>query len=264
MSNMQKFTCASIAHHIIHSLSLSFRRRLNTVSVLDTVSSTNDYLWARPHPASGRFNLCAATSQSAGRGRRGKLWHSDYGGIYLSVAWRLPAALHNTWIGLMSSVRLAERLSDYGISKIGIKWPNDLYYQGAKLGGILFEQRAGVAVLGIGLNLVTPKRVPSDNTVAWIGLDEAGLSMACYPQLFAVVAETALSVKPQARFKECRQRFSKFDLLYNQPIEILKERSCIRGIGAGVNEQGDLLVRQGSKLHPYHSGAVSVRCETSD
>lgn len=265
---MQKLVPSVIADNIIYSLAPSFREQLATVSVLDTVSSTNDYLLSRKRPSAGQFNLCVAFSQNAGKGRHGRLWSSDYGGIYLSVAWCLPPTSYNVWIGLMCAVRLAERLTARGSlledMPIGVKWPNDLYYRGAKFAGILSEYRVGLAVLGIGLNIMTPKHPTADREIDWIGLDKAGISMASYCDLLVIVAESALSVNNHCRFEECHRRFAKFDLLYNQSIEVCGKYSSVQGVAKGVDEHGCLLVQKGRQLRSYDLDEVSVRYEATD
>lgn len=99
-----------------------------------------------------------AEEQIAGRGTKGRSWHSARGkGLYVSFILRpvtsclnlLPAA-----VGLAA----AEALEEVAGLRINLKWPNDLVHQGKKIGGILCEagssgRNSTWVVAGIGLNL---------------------------------------------------------------------------------------------------------------
>jgi BirA family biotin operon repressor/biotin-[acetyl-CoA-carboxylase] ligase len=101
------------------------------------------------------FGSLLLESQTAGRGRAGRLWVSPAGHVYGAL--RLPpgppfdspgAALGLAWF-------LAEALGDFGWP-LAIKWPNDLLYAGGKAAGILLEARRGLLLAGVGLNLQAP------------------------------------------------------------------------------------------------------------
>jgi BirA family biotin operon repressor/biotin-[acetyl-CoA-carboxylase] ligase len=100
-----------------------------------------------------------AGSQTAGRGRLGRLWHSPPGaGLYLSVLLRPeePLALCGRYT-LAAAVAACGASREFGGATVHIRWPNDLLSEGKKLGGVLAEIRTGPAgpelVLGIGMNL---------------------------------------------------------------------------------------------------------------
>lgn len=123
--------------------------------VVQRCGSTNSVLLAQPpgvHPV-----LLAAEEQTAGRGRRGRRWHSAArGGITFSFALKVarpPREL--AALSLVAGVAAARVLRALGASA-SLKWPNDLVVEGAKLGGILVETRAAgkasLAVIGVGLN----------------------------------------------------------------------------------------------------------------
>jgi len=105
--------------------------------------------------------------QSAGRGRMGRIWHSPAGHVYGAL--RLPAA--PPFDGPGASLALAYFMT-LALESMGwdlkIKWPNDLIYQGGKVGGLLLESRARGLVAGVGLNL---RQAPLGD---WVGEREAG------------------------------------------------------------------------------------------
>lgn len=119
------------------------------VRVVERCASTNDLALLA---SSGV--LIAAEEQTAGRGRRGRRWHSaPRAGITFSLARRIqrpPRELAG--LSLVAGVAAARALRALG-APVSLKWPNDLVVDGAKLGGILVESRNGNhAVIGIGVN----------------------------------------------------------------------------------------------------------------
>ncbi len=95
-----------------------------------------------------------ALSQRAGRGQLGRDWHSPPGNIY--GAWQLPTlpAPFDDMLSLVVGHVISRCLQDLGLV-VRLKWPNDLMIDGKKVGGILVEERDGVVIAGIGLNLAS-------------------------------------------------------------------------------------------------------------
>lgn len=114
---------------------------------LERCGSTNAVLLAEGKPNV----LLAAEMQTAGRGRRGKRWHSAPGaGVTFSLSIRMPKP--DPGLSLVAGVACARALRALGAARVALKWPNDLVVDGAKLGGILVEARGTLAVIGVGIN----------------------------------------------------------------------------------------------------------------
>lgn len=103
------------------------------------------------------FGSVMAESQTAGRGRHGRVWLSAPGHVY--AAMRLPEAppFSGSSASIATALMMAMALeaANPAISAL-IKWPNDLIAFGGKIGGILLENRNGSLIAGIGLNLGEP------------------------------------------------------------------------------------------------------------
>lgn len=135
-------------------------RGLNTqlvgrqIKVWKRIRSTND-LAARA--AASRENeglVILAEEQTGGRGRQGRKWFAPPGtGILMSVLLFPPARMHQPEaLVCLSAVSVAQALDEFVTLPVEIKWPNDLYLSGKKVGGILVERGLGT-VIGIGINV---------------------------------------------------------------------------------------------------------------
>ena len=139
-----------------------------TVNIVEVTGSTNDDLLKAGKEGALHGYALAARRQTAGRGRRGHTWDSSAGNLLLSIILR-PRVESDDLCGLAAVCGLAaiESLEERGLAaEIQLKWPNDLYARGKKLGGILVEAAKDsdggyFAVAGIGINVAyTPPVVP--------------------------------------------------------------------------------------------------------
>jgi len=135
---------------------------------LQSVDSTNNYALARAHAGMAHHGEAFfAHEQVAGKGQRGQRWITQKGeNIILSVIADPSPLLLNQQFQLSAAVALAvhDLFSNYaGAEDTKIKWPNDLYWQDRKAGGILVESVIGAsgqekgawkwAIIGIGINI---------------------------------------------------------------------------------------------------------------
>jgi BirA family biotin operon repressor/biotin-[acetyl-CoA-carboxylase] ligase len=122
--------------------------------VYESIGSTND----RALEVGGDGTVIVADTQSSGRGRRGRAWHSASGlGLWFSVA------LQHGTEGLAFAAPLAVRDAVRGLCDVRVKWPNDVLIDGRKFCGVLVERRGDVSVIGIGINVKhTAEDFPSD------------------------------------------------------------------------------------------------------
>ena len=120
------------------------------VRMVERCGSTNAELLAEGKPGV----LLAAEEQTAGRGRRGRRWHSTRGaGVTFSLSALIERPQRElAGLSLVAGVAAARALRALGVARVALKWPNDLVVDGAKLGGILVETRGSFAIIGIGIN----------------------------------------------------------------------------------------------------------------
>ena len=137
-----------------------------TLSCQDRGTSTSDLARAAARegaPAGSAFML---GEQTAGRGRQGRQWSSQPGGMYVSVL-LYPSRSVNSWFALSFATALAiydvvkthltEQILQYDadlpIPAIGLKWPNDVLVNNCKVAGILLEAQGDSLIIGSGVNI---------------------------------------------------------------------------------------------------------------
>lgn len=227
-----------------------------SVEVLPRVGSTNTELMQRARAGQTEPILLVAETQTAGRGRQGRDWVSQRGDS-LTFSVGLPLAPRD-WSGLSLAVglSLAESLHPH----IGLKWPNDLWVQGRKLGGILIEASSigGVSylVIGVGLNIQAQSaeglRTPPGALVDWL----PGITAA--DALGRVAAPLILAVQQFALegFAPLQARFHARDVLQGQTVNT---SDGLEGQCLGVNAQGALQLQTPAGTVGIISSEVSVR-----
>ncbi|MFU8819113.1 MAG: biotin--[acetyl-CoA-carboxylase] ligase [Desulfurivibrio sp.] len=244
------------------------------VHYLETTESTNDLALALAE-SGGDCTLVVAESQSRGRGRLRRSWHSPAGaGLYLSFIYRPrlePEDLAR--LTLAAGLALALAVAETTGLAPGLKWPNDLLLAGKKCGGILCECRLPasgspaqlpVVVVGIGLNVNTDAaRIPPELQGRATSLllatgrpwERGPLLAAILKQLDALVVRLEEGEFP-AILAQWRQR----DALLGRELEWLTPAGeVVRGIALGPDDDGILRIRdRGGRVHPVLSGDLSL------
>lgn len=215
--------------------------------------------------------LLVAEHQTQGRGRMGRSWVASPGAS-LTISLALPMALADSaGLSLAVGTVLADALEPpgEGALHIGLKWPNDLWLDGRKLGGILIETApAGgqrMVVVGIGLNILAEGKPVDGHQFAtgFASLDELYPGIDA-PRALALLARPLISLLAgyaSQGLTPWLDAYKRRDLLRGQLITA----GSLEGLGAGVNAQGELLLQTGSGAPQAVSGGeVSVRFSPGD
>ncbi len=205
--------------------------------------------------------LLIAEHQTHGRGRQGRAWHSTPGAS-LTFSLSIPVEVAD-WSGLSLVVgaAIAEALDPEG-SRLGLKWPNDLWLDERKLGGILIETvpagSSRMAVVGVGLNVSDRAKVAESQLNTGFACLQELIPDVTPPQALALLAPAlvkALAAFPQGGFGAWRERFARRDLLQGKAITA----GVLEGKGAGVSDRGELLIDTPQGRQTVSGGEVSVR-----
>lgn len=250
---------------------LKGRRRDLSLTLLDEVDSTNDE--AARQLAAGRPApfVILARKQTRGRGRLGRLWHSEENGnLYASFAFRprvAPArmAIFTLWMG----VNICELIANFANLTPGIKWPNDILFDGRKAGGMLTEARIDTdqirdLIFGLGLNVNgTSDRLPPELLQRAVSLAEQAAAPLDVNRLTAALIGRVLLAYEQFVEGEHLSTFAdlwqKYDLLRGQTIALLQGERRIEGTALGIDDEGSLLIRpEHGRLQRFHAGDVTL------
>lgn len=240
-----------------------------SVQILPECDSTNSRLLADPPPDDGRVHVLAADVQTAGRGRRGRVWQSWPGAsLTFSALWRFePGAPVPAGLSLVAGLAVARALEELGVEGVQLKWPNDVLIHGHKLAGILVELLPGrgrtpAAVIGIGINRHLPPDVSIDYPT---GVTDLAACLGQPPgpsQLLGLVLvqlHRLLDIYAAAGFGALRGAWQQRNAFADLPVRILGEAEELTGTCLGADEDGALLLQTADGVLRVLSGDVSLR-----
>jgi len=225
------------------------------VRVVQRCGSTNDVALKASPPV-----LIAAEEQTAGRGRRGRRWHSAPGaGITFSLARRVDRpARELAALSLVAGVAVARALHALGVKAARLKWPNDLVVDDAKLGGILVETRNSHAVIGIGLNC---RRTPAleakvRRRLAFLD-DSLSIKRNQVIQRVGLALVEAIDQFEKHGLETLRAEWEAMDAHAGQRLRVrLADGRTLSGIAAGLGTDGALQLQTRQGMRAVTSGRV--------
>ncbi|MHA7879758.1 MAG: biotin--[acetyl-CoA-carboxylase] ligase [Saccharospirillum sp.] len=252
---------------VLGALPASLAQKMAVFDVCPDLDSTNR--WVMEQQAEpGRWAVCTADYQHQGRGRRGRPWRSPpASSVMVSIAVReaLPVrALYSA--SLIVGVAVARAVTATTGTELALKWPNDLYHQNQKLGGILCEMQGNpqdqpVLVFGIGLNVnKTPQGVDQPATclarLTGALVDRNALLIALLIELDAVLSE----LRTYAGLANLLAEWRRYDCIRDREIVLVQGDRKTPCVACGIDENGQLQVREASgKTYSVNGGEVSVR-----
>jgi BirA family transcriptional regulator, biotin operon repressor / biotin---[acetyl-CoA-carboxylase] ligase len=255
---------------IHHALSDAAHACLGTLHIADQIDSTNTWAQKTAFSHEQKADIFLAEQQLAGRGRRGRAWVSPYASnIYLSIHQRFDLSLSSlSGLSLIVGMMIAKALRQLGFLDIGVKWPNDIWANQKKCGGILIEvqgdaQGPVTATIGIGLNVRMPEDDADNIDQAWTDLQRLSpRKTVSRNQLVAALLNTLLpALKNFERdgAAEALLDWPQYDVLLNKAVRVIDGAREHHGKILGVTAQGALRLWQDGFEQQYHSGEISVR-----
>jgi BirA family biotin operon repressor/biotin-[acetyl-CoA-carboxylase] ligase len=256
---------------ILSALSEQTRAGLDSLEVLLEVDSTNSWLREQALKGARSGSVCLAELQHAGRGRHGRQWVSPFAGnLCLSLLWRTglgAAALGG--LSLVAGIAVLRCLQSAGIQGAGLKWPNDILVNDAKLAGILIDV-AGEAsgpcavVIGVGININLPDAAGATIDQPWTelsALDGNGdlsrnrLAAMLIDNLFDVLAGFDGQGLQAFTDEWCRH-----DVVAGRTVSLQLPHTRVTGTARGIDESGALLLETaGGVEQHFQSGEISLR-----
>ncbi len=233
------------------------------VQVLDCIDSTNTFMLKNISNFTDGDTVIAEL-QTKGRGRRGDAWFSGVGRqITLSImkSFERFDCLEGLSIGI--GVAVSKAIEQFCSQNIYIKWPNDLYCDEAKIGGILIEtvpyNGSYKVVIGIGVNVYADEFKGLDRSYAAIfsHKPEAFSRNALCSSIIDRVNEVCAQYMHNYR-QDVITYFGKHNLLLGRKVRVENEQGSYLGTTFGISYKGELLLHVGdSTVKPFSSGHIS-------
>lgn len=210
------------------------------------LDSTNDEALRRIDAGEGHGLVIVADSQSGGRGRRGAVWRSEPGNLFMTMVVAVPPDKMPGQLAFVTGLAVAEAIRLCAAQDVRLKWPNDVMLEGRKLGGILIEagSRSELYAVGIGVNVLA---VPPETETPAAALAEFGDPPP--RDTLAVVLCNAfaerLSLWIGMGFPAIRQDWLAIAFGLGQPLRArLADGTEERGLFSAVDEIGALMLQR--------------------
>lgn len=262
-----------VGARIVERLPAQARHHLARLFVEDQLPSSNAYLRERFEQGAGHAEVCLVELQTAGRGRRGRVWTTPWGqSLMLSVGWRFEAGVTALeGLSLAVGVVIAQVLEQHGVVA-QLKWPNDILLAQrdsdalGKLAGILVEVTGDAAgpcevVIGMGMNLRLPEAMREAIEQPVAALFDALPSLS-RNQLAADVVAGLLDMLAgfeQQGFAPWREAWNQRHAYADQPIRVIQGSQVAEAVAGEVDDSGHLWVTESGHPRRLSGGEISVR-----
>ncbi|QKQ24475.1 biotin--[acetyl-CoA-carboxylase] ligase [Candidatus Ruthia endofausta] len=223
----------------------------------DSIPSTNDYLAQLAFCK--KTQVCITSEQTCGKGQYDRKWLSQKNtSIILSIRRIFPNSALLSGLSLVAGLALVDVLEKYGISDLKLKWPNDVYFEGRKLAGILIENSLQgnyqSVIIGLGLNVDFNQNFQCETP--WIDLkkitstpiDKLNLSKNLINKILEY-----FDILESNGFDEFYAKWAKVDYLLGKQVKHTSKAESFSGTCLGINHQGILLVETQCGVKPIYS-----------
>ena len=229
------------------------------------IDSTNQYL-LNNLPKLSNNSVCLAEYQFAGRGRRGRQWLSPFAGQVIMSYYRIFSTNCDiSGLSLAVGMAVAQALTELNLHSVQLKWPNDIWLNGKKLGGILIEMKhnphlaQNQVVIGLGLNVNLPKKIVVDQPITMVSEQQNINRNLLIVKLIQHLAQ-ALTLFEQQGLSAFISQWRQYDAFYQKKVKLLLENQSIIGIEQGINAKGELLLNtEDNQQLSFSIGEISLR-----
>jgi len=234
------------------------------------IDSTNDEAFNLAAAGSPEGTVVIADSQTKGKGRLQRAWHSPAGSnIYTSVILRPNLKPDRApQISILAGIAVAEIMNNFCPGMVNLKWPNDVLLKGKKLCGILAQVKTSVnkldfVVLGIGINInINYNQFPQDikNTATSLAI-ETGRNISRQELIISLYENLAKWYKKLIAddFSAVKEKWLSMAPMIGKRVQIMSGNEMISGKAIGIDEQGSLvLLTAGDKKIKISAGDATI------
>ena len=225
----------------------------------DCADSTNSNVREMAQHGAAEGITMVVERQTAGRGRRGRVFHSPEGGLYLSTLIRPKESVDPGLITCRAAVAAARAIESLCHLSIDIKWVNDLYLNGRKLAGILAEGvlspdgKLTAVVVGIGINLTGT--LPQELATIATTLEAEGVTLSREDVAAAFLNQWEAVQDDPGFMEEYRRR----NLVLGREVTVVRGGDTYAATAIEITDNGHLVVETADGKKELTSGEVSLR-----
>ena len=213
----------------------------------DSIESTNIFLSKRPF--SNKVQLCITREQTQGKGQHGRLWESQRdGSILFSIRRNFPKECNLNGLSLVVGLAIVKVLEkECLVEGFKIKWPNDIYFEGKKLAGVLLENQMQSknqsVVIVVGINYALDRDMVFK--IPWTDLSRITKILPDIRFLTAEIINAILVISEHFRefsFDDFQLEWKRYDMLKGKHIKCINLEDSFEGKVVGVSSQGALKI----------------------
>ncbi|MDR3600148.1 MAG: biotin--[acetyl-CoA-carboxylase] ligase [Desulfosporosinus sp.] len=242
-----------------------------TICLEDELVSTNVRAKELARQGGVHGQIVLAKYQSLGQGRLQRQWESPRGGLWMSVVLRPDLSLADaSKLTLAASVAIVDALEELFQLRIGIKWPNDLVFNGQKLAGILGEvvgewNAVQTLILGMGINVNFPRERLSAPLKATTLYEILGYEVDLNILAAAILKhlEDKLISLEKKEFEDLRLSWLARAVGLGEDVRILQGEQVLQGVFKGISIDGALILETKDGEKSFSAGEVQLRSKMS-
>ncbi|MBR6564915.1 MAG: biotin--[Clostridia bacterium] len=240
---------------------------ITDIVLLDSVTSTNDYLKKLALNGAKDGTIVIAKSQTKGKGTKGRTFISKEGGLYLSILLKPDfRAFDATLITPLTAVAVSETIAQISGNTPQIKWVNDVYLEDKKVAGILCESsidsagKTAYLIVGIGVNLIKPKGGFDDEIcdIATAVFEEENTEI--FSQFVSALINNFYNFYAQIDNKTFLEKYRRQNFVLGKEVLVLNNNQTLTAKAVWIDDNCRLVVELPDKsLKTLSSGEVILK-----
>ena len=205
-----------------------------------------------------------ADKQTEGVGRRGNYWYSPKGNLHCSMSIDNFLEIKDHFLySILVCVTIKMVLKKFGVKKIKFKWPNDIFYENQKIGGMISEIiKVGkfdkYIIIGFGINISSSPEIrgyPTNYLKSFCNIQNTNDFLVLFFEIFFLNLQN-LRIK---KTKKMYDIFTRSLMFMNENITIIQpNKSILSGIFRGIESDGSLQLEKNNIIEKIYNGTIKL------